>query len=73
MYKGLACEQPGIEHEHGIFCNKHVKFNVDTEWTPAKEELFKSKTVPELKKMLREKKLMVCGTKKELVNRWFAN
>jgi len=71
IYKGLLCEQSGMEYEHGIFCSKHVKFNIDNTWTPEKEKMFKSKSVVELKKMLREKKLLVGGVKKELVNRLF--
>lgn len=71
LNKGLACEQNGMEHEHGIFCDKHVKNNTDSVWTPEKEKLFKTKNVFELKSMLREKGLKVCGVKKELVNRLF--
>jgi hypothetical protein len=72
MYKGLACEQGGIEYDHGIFCNKHMKYNLNTKWTLEKEELFKSKSVPELKEMLKSKGMRVGGVKKELVDRWFA-
>lgn len=71
LYKGLACEQNGVEYEHGIFCDKHMKHNIDTIWTPEKEKLFKTKSVIELKSMLREKGLKVGGVKKELVNRLF--
>jgi hypothetical protein len=72
MYKGVLCEQSGMEYEHGVFCSKHVKFNINNTWTPEKEEIFKSKTVVDLKKILREKGLRVGGVKKELVNRLFA-
>lgn len=72
MYKGLACEQSGIEYEYGIFCNKHMKYNLNTKWTLEKEELFKSKSVPQLKEMLKSKGMRVGGVKKELVDRWFA-
>lgn len=72
-YKGLECEQPGIEHQHGIFCHKHVKYNIDNAWTAEKEQLFKTKSVIDLKAMLKEKGLRVGGVKKELVNRWVNN
>ena len=73
LYKGLACEQNGMEYEHGIFCHKHIKYNIDNEWTEEKALLFKTKSVPELKALLRSKGLKVCGVKKDLVNRWFAD
>jgi hypothetical protein len=71
LYKGLACEHNGMEYAHGIFCDKHLKHNIATVWTPEKEKLFKTKSVPELKQMLRDKSLKVGGVKKELVNRLF--
>ena len=72
MYKGLPCDHSGIKFEHGIFCDKHVKYNINSIWSPEKEQLFKSKSVPELKAMLKSKGLKVGGVKKELVNRLFA-
>ena len=69
--KGLPCCHIGMEYEHGIFCDKHMNHTIDTEWTPAKEQLSKTKSVVELKKMLREKGLKVGGVKKELINRLF--
>jgi len=72
MYKGLACEHNGIEYEHGIFCAKHAKNDIDSVWTLEKVKLSKSKSVPELKQMLREKGLKVSGVKKDLVNRLFS-
>jgi hypothetical protein len=69
MYKGLACEHNGVEYEHGTFCSKHVNYNIDTTWTTEKAALFKTKSVPELKAMLRAKGLKVGGVKKDLVNR----
>jgi hypothetical protein len=70
-YKGLMCEHTGMEYEYGNFCPKHVKYNVNTEWTPEKAALFKSKSVPQLKELLRIKGLKVGGVKKELVHRLF--
>ena len=71
LYKGLACEHPGMEYEHGIFCEKHLKHNINSAWTPEKEQIFNTKSVIELKQMLRGKGLKVGGVKKELINRLF--
>jgi hypothetical protein len=73
IYKGLSCAHNGIEYYHGIFCNKHIKLNTATLWTPEKEQLFKTKSVLELKEMLKIKGLKVGGLKKDLVNRLFTN
>ena len=67
---GVKCAQNGIEYEYGIFCNKHTN-TIENDWTPEKEKFSKTKSVIELKSMLRSKGLKVGGTKKELVNRWF--
>jgi len=72
IYKGLACEHNGVGYEHGIFCDKHLKYNIDTTWTPEKENILKTKSVTELKAMLRAKGLKVCGVKKKLVDRLFS-
>jgi hypothetical protein len=69
---GLACEHNGIEYANGIFCDKHFKCTMDSVWTEEKALLLKTKSVVELRKMLREKGLKVCGIKKELVNRLYA-
>ena len=71
MYKGQMCAQNGMEYEHGIFCHKHLEHN--NVWTAEKEKLFKTKSVPELKEMLKKRHLKVGGVKKDLVNRLFAN
>ena len=73
IYKGLFCEHNGIEYDNGIFCSKHIKLNTPSLWTPEKEQLFKSKSVLELKEMLKIKGLRVGGLKKDLVNRLFTN
>jgi hypothetical protein len=69
MYKGQNCDQNGIEYQHGVFCHKHLEYN--NVWTAEKEQLFKMKSVLELKEMLKEKGLKVGGIKKDLVNRLF--
>jgi hypothetical protein len=69
LKNAATCGQNGMEYEHGTFCSKHVKHNVDSLWTAEKEQLFKTKSVPQLKQMLREKGLKVGGLKKELINR----
>jgi hypothetical protein len=66
------CDYNGIEYEHGVFCKTHLKYNVDQTWTTDKEQLCKTKSLPELKALLKSKGLKVGGTKKELVNRLFA-
>ena len=72
IHKGLTCDHNGIEYENGVFCDKHMKYNINSAWTPEKQQLLKSKSVPELKTMLKEKGLSVSGVKKELVNRLFS-
>lgn len=72
IHKGLTCDHSGIEYENGVFCDKHMKYNINNAWTPEKQQLLKSKSVPELKTMLKEKGLSVSGVKKELVNRLFS-
>ena len=43
IYKGLNCAHNGIKYEHGIFCNKHMKHNIATIWTPEKDNSLKPK------------------------------
>ena len=80
-HKGKACNMNGMEYDTGIFCKKHLLEEADKVvaaaaatavaemWTKEMDELSKSKTVVELKKMLRKKGLLVGGTKKELIKR----
>jgi hypothetical protein len=70
--KTKKCENNGLEYEHGLFCHKHMKYNIDNTWTPEKTQFCKTKSLPELKALLKSKGLKVGGTKKELVNRLFA-
>jgi hypothetical protein len=72
VHKGLPCLHMGIEYEDGVFCDKHMKYTINSVWTPEKEQLLKSKSVPELKAMLKAKGLKIGGLKKELVNRLFS-
>lgn len=71
--KGLPCNSSGIESEYGTMCNKHDKpcTTITNEWSPEKEKIFKTKSVAELRIMLKEKGLTISGLKKELVNRLF--
>lgn len=69
MYKGSQCQNGGVEYAHGLFCLKHANQNINSAWTAEKELLSKTKSVPELRAMLRIKGLKVGGVKKELVNR----
>jgi hypothetical protein len=41
----------------------------ENDWTTEMEKLSREKSVVEIKQMLREKGLKVCGVKKELVKR----
>ena len=66
---GMKCERNGLESNEGIFCTKHYKNADPFIWTTEMEQLSKSKSVIELKGMLRSKGLKVGGTKKELVYR----
>jgi hypothetical protein len=68
---GVKCSHIAIEYENGLYCNKHINA-IDNDWNPEKEKFSKTKSVIELKAMLRTKGLKVGGTKKELVNRWFS-
>lgn len=85
-YKGLECGKDGMEGSDGTFCKKHfnlihlsieendkIKNNTTPTiiWTPEKEDLFKRKSIAELKQMLKEKGMKTSGLKKELVNRIF--
>jgi hypothetical protein len=84
-HKGLECSKDGMEGPDGTFCKKHFEhIQVASEeqskikkpkpiiiWTNEKEDLFKRKTVAQLKEMLKKKRMKTTGLKKELVNRVF--
>jgi hypothetical protein len=85
-HKGLKCGKDGMEGPEGTFCKKHLdsfhllivnnnnkikKTKPIIIWTNEKEDLFKRKTVTQLKQMLKEKGMKVVGLKKDLVNRIF--
>ena len=69
--KGMPCNKLCIESEYGNVCIKHNKDNLNIGWSPEKEKLLKTKSVAELKVMLKERGLKITGVKKELVNRLF--
>ena len=84
--KGSLCGKGGVESKEGIFCKKHfdstyvIKDKKDKVtkkpittiiWTVEKEDLFKRKSVSQLKELLKEKGMKTTGLKKELVNRIF--
>jgi|SRR6056300_1062565 len=84
--KGSLCGKGGVESKEGIFCKKHfdstyvikdkkdkvTKKTITTIiWTVEKEDLFKRKSVSQLKELLKEKGMKTTGLKKELVNRIF--
>ena len=65
LKKGSVCQHTGVETAEGIFCLKHLAKKP----TSAKDEALNSKTVVELRSLLREKGLKVGGLKSELVKR----
>jgi hypothetical protein len=67
--KGLQCGINGMETEKGNVCIKHQHTLKDDIWTEAMAVLMTSKTVTELKQMLKKRGLKVGGIKKELVKR----
>ena len=83
--KGFVCTKDGIETSNGTFCKRHIDLNNSTIkknpttknsiptiiWTTEKEDLYKRKSVAQLKQMLKEKGMKTIGLKKELVNRVF--
>jgi hypothetical protein len=83
--KDNTCIQPACYIDTVSYCKKHYlkahKVNTPKaktpkptiEWTLAMTTLSKSKTLIELKQILRSHKLMVGGNKKELVERIFLN
>ena len=67
--QGLACGQNGVVTDHGTFCKKHTHYSVTEVWTEEMQKLMTTKSVPQLKLMLKKNKLKVGGVKKELVRR----
>jgi len=82
-----ACTKPACYIDTVSYCKTHYQKSqapketkekekeptTAVEWTPAMTTFAKSKTVCELKQLLRAHKLTVGGTKKELVERFFLN
>jgi hypothetical protein len=81
-----ACTKPACYIDTVSYCKTHYQKSQETlkettptptpstvEWTPAMTTFAKSKTVCELKQLLRAHKHLVGGTKKELVERFFLN
>ena len=68
--KGAMCENNGMETSNGILCEKHSHHNNNADvLTPEIKELMKTKTISELKQMLKDKGLKISGVKKVLVKR----
>lgn len=69
--KGLTCDNNGVEGENGTFCVKHNHHNIkkNDDWTTEMDNLNKAKSIIELKQLLREKGMKVCGVKKDLIRR----
>jgi hypothetical protein len=79
LKNGNFCNKSAYTINGKIYCEQHwVKIKEkneknDIEWTDEMEKYSKTKSVIELKKILREKCLKVGGTKKELVSRIINN
>jgi len=79
LKNGNFCSKSAYTINGKIYCEQHwVKIKEkneknDIEWTDEMEKYSKTKSVIELKKILREKCLKVGGTKKELVSRIINN
>jgi len=67
--KGTPCGHNGTMTDEGIFCEKHKHYIKQDVWTEAMTELMQTKSVIELKQMLKGKGLKVGGVKKDLVKR----
>ena len=79
LKNGNFCSKSAYTINGKIYCEQHwVKIKEkneknDIEWTDEMEKYSKTKSVIELKKILREKCLKVGGTKKEMVSRIINN
>ena len=72
---GGAAAAPGVLYSPEAQSEAQAQAQAEAEveiWTTEMKELSKSKTVVELRKMLRMKGMLVGGTKKELVKRLFS-
>lgn len=79
----IKCNKPAQYIAEQSYCKKHytktlspLAQKVDTielEWTTQMKEFCKSKTIVDIKKMLRDSKLKITGTKRILVERVFTN
>lgn len=75
---GQSCGKNAFETDYGELCELHWKhtsktFSEPQDWTEEMQTCFKKYKVPELKILLREKKLKVGGVKKDLVIRLIIN
>ena len=68
------CGKNACITKFGIFCNNHVKYNIKEEEILSNTStnvlnLYKKKTIKELKKELQEHAIKLSGKKEELINR----
>lgn len=79
LKNGKMCSKTAYKMNDKIYCDQHWKIindkkdKNDIEWTYEMEQYSKSKSVIELKEILRDKGLKVSGTKKELIHRIITN
>ena len=79
--KDNLCLNSGYKSQHGVYCNFHHKLinfdkkndvKIDIIPTEKHPEISKKHTIVSLKKILRENKLKIYGTKSVLINRIIA-
>jgi hypothetical protein len=68
------CRKNACITNFGIFCNNHLKYNIKEEEILINTSgdvmnLYKKKTIQDLKKELREHNIKLCGKKMDLINR----
>ena len=68
------CRKNACTTKFGVLCNNHVKYNIQEEELLSNISLdvlnlYKKKTIQDLKKELRQHNIKLCGKKEDLINR----
>ena len=81
--KDCECKKRGFESDYGNLCETHFKIQKnyaerkakydEIVWSDEMEEMYNKYTVQELKGMLKNKNLKMCGIKKDLIIRLINN
>lgn len=74
----IKCTNSACNTSYGLFCNKHLKYNIDDEIilnNISKDDYnkYKKKKVIELKNILKNNYYKTCGNKEDLINRILIN